>query len=753
MPRYSRSRSPRHRRRRSYSSSTSSRSRSRSRSPLRGNPKYRSHDKKTSRGRSHSRTPPRKDRVFGGGYKGSSSKQRGRRSRSYSPGKRRYGKAKSRSRSPSYRKERYRSPKRSPQRGGREPGHQQSEGGYQEGGGQLHPDSQARDTEGPQLPPGHNVFREEYGRGVQGQDQLPLTSRDVVYERGNSQSEGSQSKFTPTHPSERAYSKERYRENDKTKYEAVSPDDLRFTPKSSRRSESPYRDDRKISKPKPEYYKVQEKYSQPGISGQGYKAALPTESQNVKMAPPPIIRPIFDPYSVKIPRRKDEGLKEIFDRPELKARFTSEHLSSEGAPETRPGAAVEKKEPVVYRQDVHFTGTLPSGVLPPQAQGIIERREPLLSGFEPRRDTYPDPNLQYAPRGGPMGLSSQYPAQQTTFQVQPQDQFGPPKEVPPLQDFNRQSMFVQRAGSPVMGLPQSPVSYQYPPDDLPDIKGPHDLRHDLESRRKQIEQQQQELPPGRMRSLSRSRSRSRSRRISPSPRQRSRSRSRSHSPGQHYKSYHHRRSHSRERSQDHRSRDRRPVRERLGNMSKGSGDNSLSDGEGDSKSFSWTRKRTFYQQHDRRGDRSRSPDSSDSRERGSYRGTANRYRGSMRGTYRGGRGRGRGYVGKNYIPGYNRGMRGRYMPRGGRGSFNAGRRSPTWTHDLFDKEKEEPQDAQDKKDKKKQKIDKGKEKKVVKQKVKQVKKAKKVKKSPSRSETGQKNNDVPQALEPTETAS
>ena len=200
-----------------------------------------------------------------------------------------------------------------------------------------------------------------------------------------------------------------------------------------------------------------------------------------------------------------------------------------------------------------------------------------------------EPNLQYAPRVSPMNLGSQYPAQPSTFQGQPQDQFGPPKEAPPLQDFNRQAMFVPGTGNPVMGLPQSPVSYQYPPDDLPDIKGPHDLRHDLESRRKQMEQQEQ---PGRMRSSSRSRSRSRSRRISPSPRQHSRSRSRS--PMQHYKSYRRRSSHSRERSPDYRSRDRRPVRERLGNMSRGSEDDSFSDGEGDSKSFSWTRKPTFY---------------------------------------------------------------------------------------------------------------------------------------------------------------
>ncbi|XP_038052263.1 bcl-2-associated transcription factor 1-like isoform X1 [Patiria miniata] len=762
MPRYSRS--PRHRRRRSYSSSVSSQSRSRSRSPLRGNPKYHPHGKKTTRGRSYSRSPPRKDR--GSSYKSSSSKQRGgRRSRSYTPEKRHYGgstsKAKSRSRSPSHRNKRYRSPKRSPQRGGREAIRQQNESanygrdeqadsrpGYQEGTGLLHQDKQVRDFEGPQLPPGHNVYREEYGKGVQAQDQLPQASRDVVYDMGNSQRGGSQSKLSHSQPSERSYSKE-------MKYEAVSPDDLRFSPKSAQHSESPY--DRKISKPKAEYYQVQEKYSKLDASGQGNKPAMPTEPQNAKVAPAPIIRPIFDPYSVKIPRRKDEGLTEIFDRPELKARFASEQLPPDGGPEP------QKKEPVVYRQDVHFTGTLPSGALPPQAQSFIEKREPVILGFEPRRETYQGPSFQFAPRVIQMGLDNQYPAQPSTYQVQPLDQYGPPKEVQPQPDFNRQAMFVQNTPPVMQDMPQSPISYQYPPDDMPDIKGPHDLRYDLDSRRKQMEQQQQQ---GQMRSLSRSRSRSRSRRRSPMSRQRSRSRSRSRSPSHQYKTSSYRHGRSRSRSEDQRSRDRRPVRERLGNVSKGSEDSSFSDGNEGGKSLNWSRKQAFYHQHDRREDRSRSSDR-DSVERNS------KYRGAMRGTgtYRGGRGRGRGYLGKNFIPGYDRsnnrgnnrsynrgynhGVRGRYTPRG-RGLFggSGGSRSLAWTHDMFDKEKEETQEGEGKKEKKKAKNDKGKEKKSsVKQKSKTVKKAKKVKKSPSRTESGQKNKEVSHAPESTNTAS
>ena len=457
-----------------------------------------------------------------------------------------------------------------------------------QGGGirQSHQDNRLREPHDSRLPPEDDLlYRDDFGKGVQVQGQLPLTSHDATYNHANSQS-----KYGPhSQPDEKSYMKDSYREKEKMKYEAVSPEDLHFASKSPQRSGSPY--ERKISKVKGEpqpksYFQSQEKYG-------------PAEPQKVKMASAPIIRPIFDPYLVKIPRRKDEGLKSIFDRPELKERCVPEQ--PEVAPESRFVAVAEKKEPVVYRQDVHFTGTIPSGTFPSQSRDFMERerREPIILDFEPRRDAYFVPNPQYPQRGNSVVVGSQFPSETSAYQVQPNEPFQSVKDVQHVADY-RQATFVHGA-SPAMVAPtlqnnlDDSVSYQYPPDDLPDFKGPHDLRHDLETRRKQMEQQVQ----GRMSSISKSRSRSRT-----PPRSRSRSRSLL----RHYRgpSYKHSRSRSRGSSEDMRSGERRPVRERLGDISKRTRDNSFSDDGGNrpdwrnkQKSYFFVSSQFVYNIHDR----------------------------------------------------------------------------------------------------------------------------------------------------------
>ena len=125
----------------------------------------------------------------------------------------------------------------------------------------------------------------------------------------------------------------------------------------------------------------------------------------------------------------------------------------------------------------------------------------------------------------------------------------------------------------------------------------------------------------------------------------------------------------------------------------------------------------YFHQHDnnRKDNRSKSRDR-DSRD--NYKGnTTTKYQGPTRG-FHSGRGN-RGYLGKNFIPGYNRGysrgMRGRHQ-QGGHGFGKGDNSSRTWTHDLFDKGKDESQESdrlESKKDRKKQKKDvKEKEKKV-----------------------------------------
>ncbi|XP_071804554.1 uncharacterized protein [Asterias amurensis] len=711
MARYSRSRTPPNRRRqRSYTSSSSSRSRSRSRSPQRGRSKYQPQNKKGARGRSRSRSrsPVRKDRK-GRGY----NKQQKRRSRSFSPRSRGYGRtSKARSRSPSMsrRNDSYKSPAGDIRVKNEKVDYKQeaqpflppknqvdARGGYQLAGAgqQTHQDNRLRQPNESRLPPAdNNMYRNDFDKRAQ----MP------------GQFYGPQSP-----PREKGYGKESFREKEKTKYEAVSPEDLHFT-KSPQRSSSPY--SRKTMKIKEEtmvkpLYPNQESYG-------------PAEPQKVKMNPPPIIRPIFDPYSVKIPRRKDEGLKEIFDRPELKGRCVPEE--TEVAPEKRFVAVQEKKEPVVYRQDVHFTGTLPSGTLPPQAQAreFIDRRDSAPLNFEPQRMPYITPNHQQFPLRGNQDMvgSGQYPSQPLTYQVQPNEQFQSVKDVQHLADY-RQATFV-RGPSPPNPSPQlnnfdDSISYQYPPDDLHDFKGHHDLRHDLETRRKQIEQQH--LP---LRSISKSRSRSRSRR---------RSNNRSLSPLPHYKnsSYQRSRSKSYDRSDSMRSRDRRPVLERLGDVPKGSRNNSFSDDGG--KTTDWRSKQKNYFFHDRE-DHSNSRDR-DNRDKGKK---ATKFPNTTRGVVRG---RVRGYLGKNFIPGFKRGVTrggvGRYQ-RGGVGRTvttgfgKSDNSSRTWTHDLFDKEKDlDDRGDESKKDRKKVKRDgKEKDKKVLKLKV---KKNKKVKKSPSHNQT------------------
>ncbi|XP_072041876.1 uncharacterized protein [Amphiura filiformis] len=369
--------------------------------------------------------------------------------------------------------------------------------------------------------------------------------------------------------------------------------------------------------------------------------------------------PVFDPSLVIVPRRKDEGRGGIFNRPEIQMRPITDDPDNQPMPfeEKRVVAVMPGKQlpgPAVSDRDLHR-----------DYLELLARKD-----FEVRKEKFRDLTLDT-----PQTLSSRFQGASSLDLLTTLENF----EISRTKDLQRElelrrEMDLLRERSPPIRLSdlQSDLEERLAVMERKvEPKNPRDLRHDLESRRKQLKAGRIDTTVSSRRAVTKKTEKDSKLRMT---------------------------------SADH----RRPVRERLG----------LSPGKRERRDRREVEERTelpdFKKEVEelQRAQWIEDPKSvpkgpgyfeHDDREGESSFGLTTRGRGGLRGRGRGVGFRGRGSI---FLRGRGGAFRGAFRGSGVRGGFRGsigrgrgtyrGRSSPQWKHDKFEGEKEKKHDKEDK---------------------------------------------------------